>query len=144
MHQKAYTQSEAQCYLLQSLLHNLEMFEDSFNFVVDLNGKSFITYTLNNNLYIPRCTNISSIHLLNTSTCFREYPVMINQNHTNITAFLTRTGILRKSSTRIPCDEKPIEANIHNKYWISMKKGTTTITYLKNSSAELNIHMFTS
>ena len=50
MHQIAQAQSEAQCYLIQSLLHNLKIFEDSFNFFVDLNGKSFITYTLNNNL----------------------------------------------------------------------------------------------
>ena len=134
LHQVAYEQSEAQCYLLQSLLHNLEMFEDSFNFVTDLNGKSFITYTLNNNLYIPRCTNVSTIYLLNSSTCFQDYPILINQKHVNTTAFLTRTGILRKSSVRIPCDERIIESNIQNKYWISMKTGIVVMTHLNNQS----------
>ena len=38
-------QSLGQCYLLQSLLHIEEMFEDTFNVLFDLNGRPLITYT---------------------------------------------------------------------------------------------------
>ena len=134
IHKVDYEQSLGQCYLLQSLIHIAEMFEDTFNVIFDLNGKPLITYTYHNNLYIPRCTNISTVQLINSSTCFADYPVIIIQNTTNTTAFLTRTGILRKSSANGKCNNKWIESNIQNKYLIRMKNGQSDVQPLDVSS----------
>ena len=116
-------QAYSQCQLLQSILNLLELNEDTFHTIYDLNGDSLITYTVNANLYVPRCTPISTIYLLNNSDkCFLDIPVLIYDQNTrkNFTAFLTYTGLLRKTSKLIKCANRNIEINIENKYLLKV------------------------
>jgi len=105
LHSVDHAQALANCFLLQNILNILEHDEDTFHSIHDLNGDEIITYTYHSNLYVPRCTNILNIFPVpSPDVCFQDVLVIIPRAEGgNFTAFLTKTGILRKVSKIITC-----------------------------------------
>jgi len=117
--------------LLKKPLRILEKFDDEFHEVHDLEGNDLIVYSSNNNLYVPRCSSIDTIEVVNqTDKCFHDYPVYIKTNVSSSLVFLTRTGILKKNSKLVKCNNNIIEINIHDIYFLTMQNGKTTVKIL--------------
>ncbi len=93
LHSVDHAQALANCFLLQNILNILK--HDS-------------------NLYVPRCTKVLNIFpVLSPDVCFQDVPVIIPRAEGgNFTAFLTKTGIIRKVSKIVTCKNVTIEINI--------------------------------
>ena len=71
----------------------------------DINGQPQIFYFYHGDVYYPNCMQISSFTIINnTENCYNDMPVLIHTNKTNITAFMTHSYILRRTSTVINCN----------------------------------------
>ena len=127
------TNNQKQCFLFQSLLRTISQIEDAFHAIHDLEGNDLIIYSLNHNLYLPRCITITNFTIVNgTEYCFDDFPVMLSPK---TMAFLTPNGILRKTSKITTCQSKPIETNIQDKYLV--RKTNTNISITMINATEL-------
>ena len=124
------------CLMFQNYIKHLALDHRSKLISVhNLQAEEITLYTSNGNVYMPKCTNVKSFTLINkTENCYEAYPVIISTNTTTITAFLTDTGILVRSSAKIDCKDVVLESNIKNKYLFHMEKGHTTIMHLDSSN----------
>ena len=65
---------------------------------------------------------------------------MINNNNRTFTAFLTKTGILRKSSVQISCVNRSIDININNFYLIRATHDSISVVPFPTDAYELKSH----
>jgi hypothetical protein len=128
--------------LLQNILNILEHDEDTFHLIHDLNGDEIITYTYHSNLYVPRCTKVLNIFPVpSPDSCFQDVPVIIPRAEGgNFTAYLTKTGIIRKVSKIVTCKNVTIEINIRNRYVLTVNPHSVSITPFPKDCYEFNSH----
>ena len=81
-------------------------FEDEFNYVF-VNGKFIIVYSNNNLLYTTSCEIINEIFILSSvSDCTNDLGVYFYENMNVSVLYLTKSCILRNTSTIVECTDE--------------------------------------
>lgn len=82
-------EDKVKCDIFKSLLVSLNLEGDEMIKLTDHHDKNLVLYKFDNLLYNLTCYNIKEIEILNSSSCFKDIPILINAN---VTAFLTKNG----------------------------------------------------
>ena len=100
---------------LYNSLNILRLHEDEFQSII-VNGESYIVYCNNGLLYSTLCVQVNEIFIPTLfNECTIDLPVYyLHENVKNI-IFLTKTGILRNTSTIVECQEEYSVFNLGNK-----------------------------
>ena len=118
----------ALCYMFQSVLRYFAQdFRNKLLPIHDFKGNHLILYAHKGILYVPACTPITQFRFVKTETCFADIPVLVFTEQRNVTAFLTTTGVVVKTSFVIPCTDANFEFILQNRYFITVKKGVIAI-----------------
>jgi len=80
------------------------MMDDKLNYFTDYTNKQFVLYSKNGAIYKPSCDKVFKIaNIAKSNSCYYDTPIIAFYKSRQISAFLTSNGIIRDSSTVVPC-----------------------------------------
>ena len=119
------------CQLYRSFINLYSKTNDEFFVFSDFNGNEAVIYSFEGRIYVPQCTIINQIKILNsTRQCYHDIPILIEFNNKTITAFLTQDKVIRLVSKTKPC--------INNKQIIHFEKSNQVLVKNGNSISMMN------
>jgi len=119
------------CQLYRSFINLYSKTNDEFFVFSDFNGNEAVIYSFEGRIYVPQCTIINQIKIVNsTRQCYHDIPILINFNNKTITAFLTQDKVIRLVSKTKPC--------INNKQIIHFEKSNQVLVKNGNSISIMN------
>ena len=102
--EKVHESEFEKCKEWQHVMSQVSKEEDKFNTVIDPNGQIQHVYTRNGLVYLPICTPVSEINLIESSKCFQHQPIWyLSESRQNRTGYLTQNNFIRDNSPSINC-----------------------------------------
>lgn len=118
--------SENMCNLIKTELRLFQKHIDEYLAIHDMYGNQIVVYNNFGEIRLTNCEPFEKIYIIErTNGCYRDIPVLVEKDDTNITAFLTHNGVLRKHSRTVDCSEKQIMST-PNSHWRIVKVGNQT------------------
>ena len=92
------------CLLFNNQLKILAALDDTLHKIQDYNGNKLIIYSKFNRLFIPDCSHIDRIEIIQTDECYFDLPVSIINKEKKINVFLANNNFLKGYSNKIDCE----------------------------------------
>jgi hypothetical protein len=124
--------SNAICEMNINTLKLFAMQDDTFMLLDTFNSGLVPLYTHNGLVFLPKCRNISRIEIdMTTSLCYADIPIIIVDKETKneSSVFLTSSGVIRKSSRLISCENLARYIQLPNGI-VLMQKGWCFLFFL--------------
>ena len=130
--QRRYAQSLCQQFVNYLTMLKLTVF-NTFLPIIDLTGTTRIIYLDNGEVYIPYCTYVQQIEVIQqTVKCYEHVPIRLMSN-TTLTAFLNRHGVIQLYSSEVPCTKVVTKFYINSTWLVTRQKGDTWVTPINSS-----------
>ncbi len=108
----------------------MKLHEDEFQKII-INGYISVSYSKNGLLYSTTCKIIDKIYVPSIlDTCTLDLPVYYIKDNIQITLFLTKTGLLRNTSTIVGCSQEATVFRADHKF-IKVFNKTTKLNVIK-------------
>ena len=105
---------------------------------INFNGNSLIVYVNNGQLYSTTCVYINELSIPSKfDRCVYDLPVYFWKENIKNTIFLTKSGILRNTSSMTECSQEPIVFKV-GKNIITMINKTTVLNEKRFKSIKLS------
>ena len=102
--EKVHENDFEKCKEWQHVISQASKEEDKFNTVIDPNGQIQQIYTRNGLVYLPICTPVNQINLIESDRCFQHQQAWyLTENGQNRTGFLTQNNFIRDNSPTVNC-----------------------------------------
>ena len=115
------------CQLYKSFINLYSKLDDEFFTFNDFNGNEAILYSDEGRIFIPQCVEIKEIDVIEeTKKCYKDFPVIFQNNNNTIHGFITQEKILKTTSKIIPCKNNFQNIHLKNTKRVLIKKENKT------------------
>lgn len=138
------------CRITLTFLRLFHEFEDNFFSIADMEGNEAIIFNKNGILYVPHCTPIESIkvlneqeqsNLFNEGICSHDIPILFDHQNTSIVGFLTPNRLIRRTNKHAECRELIHEVWINENTILRQNESLVFITNASLINTKLSISM---
>ena len=96
--------NEKICQLSMATINIYSKLDEEFFVFTDFNGNEATLYSDKGTIFIPQCTQIYDIEVIEETTfCYKDFPVQIIHNNRTTNAFLTKEKVIKLTSKQVTC-----------------------------------------
>ena len=84
-------------------LKTLSYLQEHLEEITDTNGNRLIVYSKDNTIFLPVCTKLNQIELVQSDVCFEDLPIVATIDNKRLNLFLTANTFVKGYSRKVDC-----------------------------------------